>query len=98
MDAEESNFEASDCDSAWEGLDNVESVECSKTLPGSGPGAIYSITFTAFPALPSQNNVFSHDGNPDLSSFTCDTSSVTASVGTPTCLFEDDVNTSIIGA
>ena len=45
------------------------------------------VTFAKFPLYAHQNNVFSHDGNPGLGSFSCDVSGVTDPVsgGSATC-------------
>lgn len=57
-----------------------------------------TVTFTTFPIVPAENNVFYHTGNPDLSAFTCDVSTATA---TPTadvdCVIADVTNTNIKG-
>ncbi len=55
-------------------MPNVEGVSC--TAEASGTGLIYTVELTAFPALPYQNNIFSHNGNPGLSHFSCDISHV----------------------
>lgn len=36
-----------------------------------------TLTFTTFPIVPAENNIFFHTGNPDISAFTCDVSAVT---------------------
>ena len=38
-------------------------------------------------AFPSESNLYSHDGNPDISMFTCDMSGVTS--GTASCAVTD---------
>lgn len=57
-----------------------------------------TVTFTTFPIVPAENNVFYHTGNPDLSAFTCDVSTATA---TPTasveCVIADVTTTNIKG-
>lgn len=40
----------------------------------------------SFPTFPHQNNLFSHDGGPELDAFSCDASNVTGAVD-PVCLF-----------
>ena len=58
----------------WESLPNVEDVTCS--MEQSGYGTLYTVEFNAFPALPYQNNIFEHFGNPGATSFSCDISKV----------------------
>ena len=40
---------------------------------------VFNMTFKAWPRQPKENNLHHHNGNPPLSSFTCDTTSVRAS-------------------
>jgi len=59
----------------------------------SGNGAAYTVTMT-YPTYPEQNNIFYHDGNPPLASFTCDISAITGAT-TPTCTITDSINSNI---
>ena len=54
----------------------------------------YVVTFVSWPTYPAQNNVFEHDGNPPLSSFTCDVSKVETigGGGKAVCSIEDVVS------
>lgn len=63
-----------ECEAGWESLPNLEDVTCSVTYDGLG--TVYTVELDAFPPLPYQNNIFSHFGNPGLSSFSCDISHV----------------------
>ena len=87
------NATASECEDAWETLDNVEDVTVTRSSVGARGDSTYTITFLSFPLNPHQNNIFSHDGNPDISTFTCDISDVTGS--DPSCVFDDSVYTNI---
>jgi hypothetical protein len=62
-------------------------------------GAIYTIQLISFPLFPHENNLFKNDGNPKLSSFTCDTSSaVSSSSGAViSCVLSDITTVSIPG-
>lgn len=79
----------SDCTSAVLGpLDNVDSTAtCTVASVGEDGSAEYNITLR-FPILPIQNNLHSHDGNPDSTHFGCDTTSVTGGSGV-TCNITD---------
>ena len=111
MSANASKVSATDCENLWKSLDNVDDVDCSRLgemdLIGKNRNVTYQITFKSFSSQPQDNNVFTrHDGNPLLGNFTCDISNAFVhhsttpwtSTSTPTCIFGDVVNTSIIGA
>ena len=59
----------------WESMPNIEDVSCSMEFKGDY-GTIYTVELNEFPALPYQNNIFQHFGNPGLDSFSCDISHV----------------------
>jgi hypothetical protein len=68
-------FTASQCKTALEALRNVAEVDC--TITASTDFLVtYQIVFRKFPVLPYENNIFSHDGNPALSSFSCNTDQI----------------------
>ncbi len=56
-------------------MPNIAGVACTAQV--SGTGTIYTVEITAFPALPYQNNIFNHNGNPGIAQFSCDISQVT---------------------
>jgi len=58
----------------WESMPNVEDVSCSVAIDGLG--TTYLVELSTFPALPYQNNIFEHGGNPGIASFACDISHV----------------------
>ncbi|DAZ96064.1 TPA: hypothetical protein N0F65_005842, partial [Lagenidium giganteum] len=58
-------------------------------------GAEYTIQFTEWKHFGAENNLLSHDGNPPLSSFTCDVGLV-ATGSSPTCVITDVVATNVI--
>jgi hypothetical protein len=71
-------------------LNNVQTVTCTQSsLSGSTKGCIYTIVFTDWGDSPMQNNLFTHDGDPPLSDFTCSTTLATASSGTISCTIAD---------
>ena len=94
MDASAAAAGDTACTTSLSNLDNVQIVSCSRGTPDSQNGAVYTITFSAFPTNPEQNNFFSHDGNPPIASFTCDISAVTGA-DTPTCTIADSVSSNI---
>ena len=96
FDANATLFDDAACEVAWESLDNVEQVTCRRGDLNAAWGATYNIQFLAWPAIPMQNNVFHHEGNPPLSSFTCDASNVMAwPDAAALCQIEDVVNSDI---
>jgi hypothetical protein len=88
FDANANNFDESSCETSFNGLANVKEVSCSRTSPTGDQGAIYTVQFVSFPLQPYENNIYSHEGNPQLINFECDTSLVTSGTD-PSCLLED---------
>lgn len=67
-----------ECKTSFESLPNVESVNCtSKRL--NARRTEYTVAFIKFPVEPYENNIFTNNGNPPLSVFSCDTSMITGS-------------------
>eukprot|EP00937_MAST-01D_sp_MAST-1D-sp2_P003849 g3849.t1 len=93
FNADPSVTDAAACKAAFEALDNVKTVTCTKGSTANG-GAPYTVSFTEWPVTPSENNLHSHDGNPPLQAFTCDISSMTGT--TPACVVTDAVNANVI--
>jgi len=54
----------------------------------------FTITIYAWPTMPKENNLHSHDGNPPITDFYCDISQTSADVY---CLFNDIQNYNIRG-
>jgi hypothetical protein len=88
---------SSQCTKYFQTLPNIGEVKCGRNKPDTRGGALYEIQLRSFPAVPHENNIYFHSGNPPLSSFTCDTSLVTGTVN-PTCVLADIVTTSIPGS
>ncbi|CAN0117039.1 unnamed protein product, partial [Discosporangium mesarthrocarpum] len=78
----------SHCETDFEALTNVEDVAC-QTSPILYGGMEMNISFSSFPTYPHENNMFYHFGNPDLSAFTCDITSVVPAVGSVECNITD---------
>ncbi len=92
-------FGEAECEAAWESLDNVEQVVCFRGAINQAGGATYNIKFLAWPAVPMQNNIFSHEGNPPLTAFMCDASDARVwprgGGNVAACHVEDVANTDI---
>lgn len=84
FNAAASSFDDTDCKDSFEGLANIETVSCTRGTIDARAGAQYVIQIQEFPTYPYQNNIYSHNGNPSLSSFQCKTDRVTGGT-TPTC-------------
>lgn len=90
-------------------LSNPSDVKCKESLEKSPhigtigctitqtTASIWDITleFYSFPTYARSNNLYSHDGNPLVTDFTCDESQETTSSRTITCTFEDVVSDNI---
>lgn len=71
-------------DTALESLGAIKSVTVTRGTVDVNKGAAYTVTFTAWPQRPEENNIFSHDGTPPLSAFSCAMHQVTSGTN-PTC-------------
>ena len=69
---------------ALESLGAIKSVTVTRGTVDVNKGAAYTVTFTAWPQRPEENNIFSHDGTPPLSAFSCAMHQVTSGTN-PTC-------------
>ena len=88
-------FSAAACKSAFESLAGLDTVNCQRTAVSTYGTATYTVELVTFPDNPYQNNVFRHDGAPELPYFACDYSGVT---GTGvSCSVVDVQNDSIRG-
>jgi hypothetical protein len=84
----EANADAQACKYALEALPTVASVDCERGAVDSQGGATYTVTFLEWPVYPQDNNLFSHDGNPPLSYFSCSADSVEGA-DFPACAIDD---------
>jgi len=79
-----------DCKLAFESLPNIESVTCTRGHVHHSNASSYIIKFLSFPTYPYENNVYTHTGDPPLSSFTCDSSRVNHNVAqSVSCVVHD---------
>jgi len=86
------------CRLALQGLSNVEEARCTRGVVTSQNTTTYTMEFISFPISPQENNIYTHDGNPALSSFSCDTSLAnTAAASGIKCIITDVVRNSLPG-
>jgi hypothetical protein len=76
--AEGNLWSSTACKAAFEELPNVVKVTCRQGTLLSGGATSYLVQFIQWPTMPYENNIYTNDGNPDLSHFTCSTSGVTS--------------------
>ena len=90
-----------ECATAFTALDNVQTATCTQDATANG-GATYTVTFTAWPEYPEEDNWHYHTGNPPLTSFTCDSTYMASNdnSATITCAITDanSATDSITGA
>ena len=87
----------SSCSAAFSALKNVKVAVCTITNADANTlGAAYNVEFQEWAHFETENNVFQNDGNPPLTSFTCDISTITSGT-TPTCSITDVVASNVIG-
>ena len=99
FDADARTMTNASCTAAFAGMSSVSSVTCGirRVDQSTGAGA-YEVTFHSFPLNPFENNLFSHNGNPALNAFFCNTSKVEPEEAIqPLCVVDDLVNTDIPG-
>ncbi|CAM9983672.1 unnamed protein product, partial [Choristocarpus tenellus] len=92
--ANATSFSSTECETAFEGLSNIEDVACTRGSVDINGGATYTLELLSFPTYPHQNNIFHHDGWPTLDAFSCDASNVTGADGAAcelTVLQDDDL-------
>ena len=65
------------CESMWASMRNVNNASCFQESVTAGTGSAVYVVKLQFSTDPSMNNIFTHDGNPALSEFSCDIAAVT---------------------
>ncbi|GMI14279.1 hypothetical protein TrVE_jg3786, partial [Triparma verrucosa] len=101
--ANASNWTSTQCDTAIDGLLNVQESTCVRsggTVVGVPNerfllGANYTVTFQSFPTFPHENNVYNHNGNPNILDFSCDVSEVSGTATNPYCKIWDSQSTNV---
>ncbi|KAJ1438128.1 hypothetical protein B484DRAFT_324288, partial [Ochromonadaceae sp. CCMP2298] len=68
-------FTAAACKAAMEGLRNIQTVSCQLLTP-TVHERTYTIELQKFPTFPFEDSIFTNDGNPPLSAFSCSTDQI----------------------
>jgi hypothetical protein len=84
------------CQEAFQKLPNVLTVKCGVNRNGRYGGYSMLIQFIAFPVIPFENNIYTHNGNPPISSFFCDSTAITSS-GAVSCTITDVATNTLPG-
>jgi hypothetical protein len=66
----------------------VQFASCERISTNEWSGGAYKIAFGAWPTIPWENNLFSHNGGPPLA-FACNMSSISADTWAPWCELSD---------
>ncbi|GBG27351.1 Tenascin, partial [Hondaea fermentalgiana] len=93
FDADASALDDASMKAALESHGSFKTVTVSRGSVDANLGATYTVTVNEWESG-NFNNLFSHDGNPDVSLFSCITSSVTGAT-TPSCTIAIVTNTNI---
>lgn len=90
-------FDLSACSNALSNKGPFGTVGCvtSKSYASNLYQQVFTLTFYSWPTYPRSNNLYSNDGNPLLTAFHCDVSTIKSGLGSPYCSFEDIVTTDI---
>ena len=73
------------CQQAFQALPAFKTVRCSLSFATTRYGGFsLQVEFIEFAPIPYQNNIYTHEGDPSLSAFKCDTSGITTT-GSVTC-------------
>ena len=88
LDSNANTATASVLKTELEALGNIKTVDVTRgTVDTNTNGAVYSITFTSWPTKPQENNIYNHDGVPDINLFHCQV--YNAGATDPTCVWAD---------
>lgn len=82
------NWTKYDCRDGFESLDNVDVASCSMSAVGPDGSVTVTVELREFPLRPVENNIYFHEGNPDITHFSCDSTYVTGAAGV-TCIVSD---------
>eukprot|EP00602_Paraphysomonas_sp_CaronLab_P001970 CAMPEP_0185021030 /NCGR_PEP_ID=MMETSP1103-20130426/3691_1 /TAXON_ID=36769 /ORGANISM="Paraphysomonas bandaiensis, Strain Caron Lab Isolate" /LENGTH=622 /DNA_ID=CAMNT_0027552303 /DNA_START=60 /DNA_END=1924 /DNA_ORIENTATION=+ len=81
------------CESLLEASDKFADVTCDYTAVSTSQHT-FRITFNSWPLTPKENNLYTHNGNPAISEFTCDMTRI--DVSGVTCTFTDVTTTNLV--
>lgn len=79
------------CRQKVESMANVDVASCRMSSVATSGSFNVTIEFREFPLRPVENNIYFHDGNPDISHFKCDTTFATGATDI-LCTVEDGQN------
>lgn len=88
FNANASHWTASQMISSLEGMKGIGTVIAERAPIDSSFGTTYTVEILTWPDYPYQNNVYEHDGNPPLSSMSCDVTHITSGTNV-SCLVTD---------
>lgn len=88
MNADARSVSSASCTTALSTLKSATNISCSREFMDEATGrGSYIITLNNYPEQPHFNNLVTHNGNPDISMFTCDSSKIDAEEAqAPYCL------------
>ena len=91
LPANANQFDSEECTRAIQSLPSIREARCvrEKVNVVTGEGK-YIITILKFPEYPYENNINYHNGNPDITSFHCDTTKINKEEAKrPQCILND---------
>lgn len=86
-----SNWTKFDCRNLFQSMANVDIASCTMGEVGGDGSITVVVELREFPLRPVENNIYFHEGSPDISQFQCDTTFVEGAAGV-TCVIADVVN------
>lgn len=96
IDADANKVDGNFMAQKFSSLRNVEQVDVTRSEVDENSGATYTVTFLKFPTIPHENNIHSNNGNPALSSFSCNTTLVKGEVYSPICEFKSVESSNLV--
>ena len=72
-----SNWTSYNCRDSFATMANVDIASCTMGEVGFDGSIVVTVELREFPLRPVENNIYFHDGNPDITHFSCDSSFVT---------------------
>ncbi len=88
LNADASIATASSMEASLESLGNIKNVSVTRGNVNANNGAVYSITFTEWPEKPQENNIYNHNGIPNINFFGCQVYNVVSGTS-PTCVWAE---------
>lgn len=76
-----SNWTRYDCRNLFQSMENIHIASCTMGVVGTHGEITVTVELREFPHRPVENNIYFHEGNPDITRFTCETDFVTGAAG-----------------